>query len=237
MPTTQNISWLRLFTEATAIVLSILAAFMIDAWWDDAQQRKHLETVLASLEAGFRENIVLIDHNIDYVNADRNRVQRFIDMTPGEAQEIPPEHAFSFLEAIWRPGTNESNNSLLISTLDAENINLLGDSALQAAIARWRTQIDELDERAGQLATNEGDALLALGRHPQIGVALAHADDENFGYLSGDTMRRAREDNELMAIAARKAFQGQIHLQTLRRQREQAEAVIGLIQIAQNRMR
>ncbi len=138
MPTTQDISWLRLFTEATAIVLSILAAFMIDAWWDDVQQRKHLETVLASLEAGFTE-------------------------------------------AIWRPGTNESNNSLLISTLDAENINLLGDRALQAAIARWRTQIDELDERAGQLATNEGDALLALGRHPQIGVALAHADDENSG--------------------------------------------------------
>lgn len=99
---------------------------------------------------------------------------------------------------------------MLISTLGAENINLLGDSALQAAIARWRTQ---------------------------IGVALAHADDENFRSLSGDTMRRAREDDELMAIAARKAFQGQIHLQTLRRQREQAEAVIGLIQIARNRMR
>ena len=240
MPTPQNISWLRLSTEAAAIILSILVAFMIDAWWDDVQQRKHLETVLASLEAGFTENIALIDLNIDYVSTDRQRVQRFIDMTPGEAAKIPPEQTFGILEAIWRPGTNENNSSLLISILDAENINLLSDNALQEAIARWRTQIDELDERAGQLAINEGEALLALGRYPQIGVVLAHAEDENsrsLSGLSGDVMRQAREDNELMAIAARKAFQGQIHLQTLRLQREQAVAVIGLIQIARNRVR
>ena len=237
MPSAQNISWLRLSTEAAAIILSILVAFMIDAWWDDVQQRKHLETVLASLEAGFTENITLIDQNIDYVTTDRNRVQRFIDMTPDEAAKIPPEETFSILEAIWRPGTNENNSSLLISILDAENINLLGDNALQEAIARWRTQIDELDERAGQLAINEGEALLALGRYPQVAAVLAHADDENARSLSGDIMVQAREDNELMAIAARKAFQGQVHLQTLRRQREQADAVIGLIQIARNRMR
>ena len=213
---------------------------MIDAWWDDVQQRKHLETVLASLEAGFTENMVLIDSNIDYVATDRNRVQRFIDMTPDEAAKIPREETFSILKAIWRPGTNENNSSLLISILDAENINLLGDIALQEAIARWRTQIDELDERAGQLAINEGEALLVLGRYPQIGVVLAHAEDEKsraLSGLSGDVMRQAREDNELMAIAARKAFQGQIHLQTLRDQREQADAVIGLIQAARNRLR
>lgn len=238
MPINQNISWLRLSTEAAAIISSILVAFMIDAWWDDVQQRKHLETVLASLEAGFTENMVLIDSNIDYVATDRNRVQRFIDMTPDEAAKIPPEETFSILEAIWRPGTNENNSSLLISILDAENINLLGNIALQEAIARWRTQIDELEERAGQLAINEGEALLVLGRYPQIGVVLAHAEDEksrSLSNLSGDVMRQAREDNELMAIAARKAFQGQIHLQTLRDQREQADAVIGLIRIALNR--
>lgn len=240
MPSTQNISWLRLSAEAAAIILSILVAFMIDAWWDDVQQRKHLETVLASLEAGFTENVVLIDQNIDYVTTDRNRVQRFIDMTPDEAAKIPPEQTFSILEAIWRPGTNENNSSLLISILDAENINLLGNNALQEAVARWRTQIDELAERAGQLAINEGEALLALGRYPQIGVVLAHAEDENsrnLTGLSGDIMRRVREDNEFMAIAARKAFQGQIHLQTLRAQREQADAVIGLLQIARDRLR
>ena len=100
MPSAQNISWLRLSTEAAAIILSILVAFMIDAWWDDVQQRKHLETVLASLEAGFTENIVLIDQNIDYVKTDRNRVRHFIDMTPDEAAKIPPAQTFSILEAI-----------------------------------------------------------------------------------------------------------------------------------------
>lgn len=35
MTDTQKLPWKRLLAEATAIVLSILLAFAIDAWWED----------------------------------------------------------------------------------------------------------------------------------------------------------------------------------------------------------
>jgi hypothetical protein len=40
MPIYQDIPWKRLFVEGTAIVVSILLAFGIDAWWQDRQIRK-----------------------------------------------------------------------------------------------------------------------------------------------------------------------------------------------------
>jgi hypothetical protein len=45
MPKSQDIPWKRLFAEGVAIIVSILLAFGIDAWWEDRRQ-EHDETVL-----------------------------------------------------------------------------------------------------------------------------------------------------------------------------------------------
>jgi hypothetical protein len=45
MPKSQDIPWKRLFAEGLAIIVSILLAFGIDAWWEGREQ-KHYETVL-----------------------------------------------------------------------------------------------------------------------------------------------------------------------------------------------
>jgi hypothetical protein len=45
MPKSEDTPWKRLFAEGLAIVLSILLAFGIDAWWQGRQQ-KYAETVL-----------------------------------------------------------------------------------------------------------------------------------------------------------------------------------------------
>ena len=49
MTKAQNIPWNRLVVEAAAIVVSILLAFAIDAWWDDRQQRNEEQTILKAL--------------------------------------------------------------------------------------------------------------------------------------------------------------------------------------------
>ena len=231
MTNKQNISWKRLSIEAAAIVASILLAFAIDAWWDESQQRKHLHTVLTGLEAAFSENVTLIDENIDLVIRYQGILKGFIEMAPGDAAQIPPELTFDTLQSIWRPITTANNNSLLIATLDSENLTALDLPALRDVIARWRTQVNELRERTEQLVASEQEALLVLGRHPEIGVVWAQTmiDSQQF---SGDLMRSVREDKELMAIAARRALQARIHLRTLRHNREASSAALDLIRAA-----
>jgi hypothetical protein len=234
MTATSRIPWLRLITEAAAIVLSILAAFAIDAWWDDVQQQKHLRSVLGILEAGFSENIDLVGQNIDYVSVDREYVKLFIGMSPDDAAEIPADRSFDTLQAIWRPGTNISNNNFLTATLESENLPLLNYPQLQGAISQWRAEIGELDERILQLAENEREALRALGRFSEVRTVLAMTQSD-LRQLSGQVMREVREDHEVMAIAGRKVFLALIHLDSLRLLQDRSKTVLSEIRMALDR--
>lgn len=231
MSNRQKISWKRLSVEAVAIVASILFAFAIDAWWDESQQQREMQTVMADLEASFAENVTLLDENIELVILYREILKGFIEMEPGDAANIPPELTFDTLQSIWRPVTTTNNNSILIAILDAENLTALAFPALRNAIARWRGQVNQLDERTEQLVASEQDALLVIGRHPEVGRVWAQAEGDS-QQLSDDVMRRAREDKELMAIAARRAQQARIHLRALQGNREASIVVLELIRTA-----
>jgi hypothetical protein len=228
MSNEQKISWKRLSIEAAAIVASILFSLAIDSWWDESQQQRNLQTVMADLEAAFAENVTLLDENIELAIMYREILKGFIEMEPDDVAKIPPELTFDTLQSIWRPVTTTNNNSLLIAILDAENLTALEFPALRNAIARWRGQVNQLDERTEQLVASEQDALLVIGRHPEVGVVWAQAENDS-QQLSADVMRRAREDREIMAIAARRALQAHIHLRTLQGNREASIDVLDLI--------
>ena len=51
MPKSQDVPWKRLTAEGMAIIVSILLAFGIDAWWEDRQQQ-HDETRFAPGDSG-----------------------------------------------------------------------------------------------------------------------------------------------------------------------------------------
>jgi hypothetical protein len=53
MNDTQKVQWKRLAAEATAIIISILLAFAIDAWWEDRGERAAEQLLLKRLRADF----------------------------------------------------------------------------------------------------------------------------------------------------------------------------------------
>ena len=53
MKRSQDIPWKRLSVEAAAIVVSILLAFAIDAWWEERLERKEEAEQLVRLHAEF----------------------------------------------------------------------------------------------------------------------------------------------------------------------------------------
>ena len=57
----QDISWKRIFVEATAIIASILTAFAIDAWWQDRTERRVEVQYLQALREDIRRSIELLD--------------------------------------------------------------------------------------------------------------------------------------------------------------------------------
>ena len=56
-----NISWPRILAEGTAIVVSILLAFWIQAWWEGLQQENRELELIAQLDEEIQGNKVLFD--------------------------------------------------------------------------------------------------------------------------------------------------------------------------------
>lgn len=50
----KRIPWVRIVAEGAAIVVSILLAFAIEAWWDDVLARRREEQILVGLQNDFR---------------------------------------------------------------------------------------------------------------------------------------------------------------------------------------
>jgi hypothetical protein len=94
MKQTRNIPWPRILAEGSVIVVSILLAFSIDAWWDNRQQR-HNETVLLqallddliekqdTLAFRKRYNQAILDALQALINADTPGV-----LEPGEVDRL-----------------------------------------------------------------------------------------------------------------------------------------------------
>jgi hypothetical protein len=57
----QPIPWTRLIAEGLAIVVSILLAFAIDAWWEQRQDTAEERRILVSLRDEFTEIRALLN--------------------------------------------------------------------------------------------------------------------------------------------------------------------------------
>ncbi len=87
----QPIAWVRLFAEATAIVLSILVAFAIDAGWENLREREEEQHILAALETEMGQNLAELDTILESLQMSHTSVATLVGSTPG-----------SFIEATLR---------------------------------------------------------------------------------------------------------------------------------------
>ena len=63
MTSAQKIPWLRIVTESVAIVVSILLAFAIDAWWQNRSEIKVEVQYLLALHDDLNTSLVLLDES------------------------------------------------------------------------------------------------------------------------------------------------------------------------------
>ena len=57
MPDASQIPWKSITVESVAIVVSILLAFAIDAWWEERQERRFEQEALVSLKSEYESHL------------------------------------------------------------------------------------------------------------------------------------------------------------------------------------
>ena len=87
-----GIGWSRLVAEGAVIVVSILLAFAVDAWWDSRQERAredaYLRELVVDLEGTFANNAAFSQRaeSIDWAAA--RLVQSYYEATPPQPDSV-----------------------------------------------------------------------------------------------------------------------------------------------------
>ncbi len=137
----KQIPWLRIFVEGVVIVLSILLAFGIDAWWDELGDRRSERETLVRLQGEFERNRTLIESGSGQFRDVAAASQSLYEMAEASGGTAVPVRDSLLLVAIST------------STFDPVTPVLDGLVGLWPARARKRCPGSQLDLKLGALAS------------------------------------------------------------------------------------
>jgi hypothetical protein len=194
-------AWSRVVLEGLVIVVSILLAFGIDAWWDRRQAAGRFQETLGSLEVAFVENVKGIDEQLEVSDEFRNYLETFFELSPDEALGLPADVAHEVLTSVHRQVTASLNNEYLAEVVAAADLS--SQPILEAHIARWRREAFLLRERRAVLVDLEQVMLRASGHHPEMGP---HLRGHEGPHPDAAALALLRADPEVVALANTKAL-------------------------------
>ena len=136
-----SIAWKPLFAEAAAIILSILAAFAIDAWWDLRADVREEREILLGLRAEFQEVADRLDGWATFNGAKADLVHRALAHPVQPLSEAAADSLYSsmpYVNVIDRGGGS------LDALLSSGRLELIRDRALRESLARWPDRMEDI---------------------------------------------------------------------------------------------
>jgi len=139
----QGIPWPRIAAEGAAIVVSILLAFAIDAWWGERQSRFQEQTILATLIEEFQDKQRTIEAGRRFNAAMQSSIQQLLDIGLGDDTDFSEQRVDALLADLWwyndrTDWTTGALNSLILSG----NLSLISDGTLRARLIEWWARFD-----------------------------------------------------------------------------------------------
>jgi hypothetical protein len=146
MNNAQNIPWKRLAIEATAIVVSILLAFVIDAWWEDRGDRAAEQLLLKRIRVDFVE----IQAAIRFIEEEHLEASSacvaLLNFPAGEALPARPEVDRMIAIVFLTSRTFNPGSGAVAAFLSSEGAKLVHNQPLSDLLLSWSGLVEELQE-------------------------------------------------------------------------------------------
>ncbi len=143
MDNPQKIPWKRIAVEAGAIVVSILLAFAIDAWWADRQRLIEERSVLLSLYPEAQELVALVDRYEIYIDALRDANRRTYNASAASKSEITDSEIDQLLiEISWYIEPSIANAPVLESLVKGGDLDIVSSGELRRHMADTMAILD-----------------------------------------------------------------------------------------------
>lgn len=175
--------WLRLGAEAAAIIVSILLAFAIDAWWDQRLSRGEERDVLAALESEFQANRSQLLEVIEVLETAQRRFAYLDGLDEASVASLPADSVGPLIAALASPRTFDANRGTVDALVGSGKLGLLQDAALRSALTTFLGTVDdaEEDERyLSEFAIRAWDGMIRHGGPWNVPERVSRQDRPDF---------------------------------------------------------
>jgi len=199
-----RIQWRGLLAESVAVVLSILLAFAIDAWWDGRQEKGRERDLLAGLRTDFESSRPGLEGRLTLARRMAAGTVGLLDRIEarGTARDvIVPD---SLILAVLGGPTYEPATNTLDAAVASGEIELLESVELRTELANWRRLISDTreDELEVRRITNE-QLVPELAGTLDLGPYFSRVLAWSGGDPGGPGRRIRAEDGSVLPPAAR----------------------------------
>ena len=207
-----SLQWRRILAEGMAIVVSILLAFGIQAWWDDQQDRAEEQELLTALRQEFVENEASLATSVARIEGAQDNLRRLVAMSPSDWPTLPREQVGRVIVTpVRRFFTFELTVGSLNSAVSSGKLALIRNAEIRAGLAQFQAHAGNAEELGSVVAALGVEATRSLSRHPQFAAILLLDPDEagldsGAAALSDSALMALGEDPEFRAVVASKAY-------------------------------
>jgi hypothetical protein len=133
---------LRVFAEGTVIVLSILLAFGIDAWWERWGENQREREALEALADDFAAADSVLALRVLAMDSAATAAQRIVDLVGPDATAEDAASLTELIPRIIRRPTFEPPMGTLDALLGSGELRLIQNAELKAALASFPSEIE-----------------------------------------------------------------------------------------------
>ena len=136
----------RLFVEVVAIVLSILLAFTIDAWWDERKERVEEREVLESLYVEFEANKIEAVAVVLVHESSVQSVAALLGMSEDEILALSAEAVAQHIRFFANPRTFDAVRGTVDALTSSGKLGILRDRELREALTTFVNILEDAAE-------------------------------------------------------------------------------------------
>ena len=141
-----RLPWKRIVVEGGAIIVSILLAFAIDAWWDAVQDRARERQALVGLQEEFTENRRRLEGNMGRHARTQAASVALIELSDARS-EVPADSLARLLRAVFVDAYSYNPSGGVLEGLIASGeLRLIRSQDLRGLLATWPGQLEENSE-------------------------------------------------------------------------------------------
>ncbi len=147
MANSSKVPWTSLLVEGGAIVVSILLAFAIDAWWTDRQIRLEEGVALNQLQVEFETNARLLNEKRQTQQNIYDAARYLLVLTADEnGSNADIARVADSVMLISEVRTFDAEVGALSSLINSGKLSILQSNELRSALAAWPALVSDLSE-------------------------------------------------------------------------------------------